>query len=84
MIVNEENQQVYRVFSAIPSVYQFKWKSTLDDSNVLRWRADGFTRGQQGSFYLCAANNQMPSAQIIILRTGRVRSIISNTIPDCQ
>ncbi|PIZ04422.1 MAG: hypothetical protein COY58_04240 [Gammaproteobacteria bacterium CG_4_10_14_0_8_um_filter_38_16] len=84
VIFNQKNQHVYRVLSAIPSGYRLFWKSTLSQSDALRWRADGFTRGQQGSFLLCADKHQNPfSAKIIILRTGRIRSEMGE-IPDCK
>lgn len=81
LIFDTKNQRVLRVLPALPKQYQFKWKSTLGDSSHLQWRADGFTRGQQGSFFICALTG--PSAQIIILRTGRLRRIIGK-IPACE
>jgi type IV fimbrial biogenesis protein FimT len=76
IIWDEKNQRVFRRLPAIPAMFYLKWKSTLNDSARLRWRSDGFTRGQQGSFYICAQSDDAPSAQIIILRTGRLRVVI--------
>jgi len=72
LILNNENQNVLRELPAMPSDYHFYWRSTLGDSNQLRWRSSGFTRGQQGSFFICG---QTQSAQIILLRTGRYRVV---------
>lgn len=77
LIWDEKNQRVFRRLPAMPAMFYLKWKSTLNDSVLLRWRSDGFTRGQQGSFYICAQSDNAPSAQIIILRTGRLRVVIS-------
>lgn len=74
-ILDEKNGIILRYVDALPSGYQLQWKSTLGETDALRYRANGFTRGQQGSFLIC--NKTKPnalSARIIILRTGRVRS----------
>lgn len=84
LVLDENNQHVFRVLSAVPNGYELTWKSTLGQSDALRWRANGFTRGQQGSFLLCSdQQHDNLSAQIIILRTGRVRSVIGK-IPECK
>lgn len=70
LILDKHNQRVLRLLPAMPEGYRLLWKSTLGDSTQLQWRSDGFTRGQQGSFWFCGRNS---SAQIIILRTGRWR-----------
>lgn len=75
LILNQKNQQVFRVLSAVPKNDHIYWKSTLGESDNLRWRANGFTRGQQGSFLICGGYHAL-SAQLIILRTGRIRSVI--------
>jgi len=81
LIIDKENQRVLRVLHAMPKQYQLLWKSTLGDSSHLQWRSDGFTRGQQGSFFICATKG--PSAQIIILRTGRLR-VVTGKISRCE
>lgn len=74
IILNESNQAVLYELPALPSGYHLFWRSTLGDSADLRWRSDGFTRGQQGSFFVCGRKEHHErSAQIIILRTGRIR-----------
>lgn len=84
LIVDEKNQSVLRVLSAIPNQYHLYWRSTLGDSSELRWRATGFTRGQQGSFFICAdQSHHAMSAQLIILRTGRLR-VVMGKIAGCR
>src|SRR3989338_181803 len=83
VILDQANGNVLRVLPAIVKPYAFSWKSTLDYSDSLTWRRDGMTFGQQGSFYFCNANSPNHSAEIIILRTGRLRSIVGN-IAGCQ
>lgn len=77
LMMNEKNQKVLRILPAMPNPYHLYWRSTLGDSSKLRWRANGFTRGQQGSFLICSSQqHHAKSAQIIILRTGRLRVVI--------
>ncbi|MCX7120459.1 MAG: GspH/FimT family pseudopilin [Gammaproteobacteria bacterium] len=80
LILNDENQKRLRELPAIPDRYRFYWRSTLGDSGRLRWRSDGFTRGQQGSFFICGKTQ---SAQIILLRTGRWR-VVRGKIAGCD
>ena len=83
LIVDEKNKNVLRELPAMPSQYRLYWRSTLGDSSELRWRATGFTRGQQGSFLICAdQSHHAVSAQIIILRTGRLR-VVMGKIAGC-
>jgi len=76
LIIDTQNQHVLRVMPAISSGYAFNWHGTLDDSTKLRWRSDGFTRGQQGSFFIRDQHNKNSFVQMIILRTGRVRVVM--------
>ena len=84
LILDEKNKQVLRVLPPTPNQYHLTWCSTLGDSSELRWRSDGFTRGQQGSFFICERKaHQKLSAQIIVLRTGRLR-VVMGEIPGCD
>lgn len=84
IIMSEKNQRVLRILPAMPNQYHLYWRSTLGDSTELRWRTDGFTRGQQGSFLICSSQqHHAKSAQIIILRTGRLR-VVMGKITACQ
>lgn len=81
LILDEKTQQVFRVLSPLSPHYRLIWKSTLGESDALRWRSNGFTFGQQGSFFICKSHAE--SAQIIILRTGRIRTEMG-LIPTCD
>lgn len=84
LILNENDQKVLRELPLMPSGYHLFWRSTLGDSVALRWRSDGFTRGQQGSFFICGRKDHFASsAQIIILRTGRLR-VETGVIAGCD
>jgi type IV fimbrial biogenesis protein FimT len=84
LIEDEKNAHVFRVLPSMPKQYHLYWRSTLGESDSLRWRSDGLTRGQQGSFLICAHQlHHALSAQIILLRTGRLRVHIGK-IPDCK
>ena len=74
LVMNENTNQVLRYFPSWTYPYRLLWRSTLGESDALAWRSTGFTRGQQGSFFVCAQDPTSLSAQIIILRTGRLRS----------
>lgn len=75
IIVDEKKKTALRYVDALSSRYQLRWKSTLGESDALRFRANGFTWGQQGSFLICnKTKSPAPSARIVILRTGRLRS----------
>lgn len=80
-ILDEKNQSILRYVDSLPSGYQLQWKSTLGETDALRFRANGFTRGQQGSFLICNKTKpSAPSARIVILRTGRVRSEVGEIV----
>jgi len=84
LILNENKAQVLRELPAMPGGYHLFWRSTLGDSVALRWRSDGFTRGQQGSFFICGRKDHpASSAQIIILRTSRLR-VVTGIISGCD
>lgn len=81
IILDEKNETVLRYVDVLSSGYQLLWKSTLGESDALRFRANGFTRGQQGSFLICNKTKpHAPSARIVILRTGRLRSVVGKIV----
>jgi type IV fimbrial biogenesis protein FimT len=81
LMLNKSNNHILRVLPKMPQSYRLFWRSTLGDSTTLQWQSNGFTRGQQGSFFICARH--APSAQIVILRTGRLRAHIGK-IAQCE
>lgn len=77
LIINDSQHRLIQQYKALPKTYQLIWRSSLGQSDVLRFRPNGFTNGQQGSFLICPRlNSHAMSARIVILRTGRVRSEI--------
>jgi type IV fimbrial biogenesis protein FimT len=80
-LILDKDKHVLRILPSMPKQYHLSWRSTLGDSNHLQWRSDGFTRGQQGSFFICATKGR--SARLIILRTGRLR-VMTGKIPGCD
>ena len=71
-LILDQQHKTVRILPAPPMNFNFDWRSTLGESDKLRWRSDGFTEGQQGSFFI---RGQGQSAQIIVLRTGRWRVV---------
>ncbi len=69
------DHQVLRVYAAIPKHYRLYWRSRLGLNRAIAWGDDGFTVGQQGSFWLCQlqGGDSGRVRQIILLQTGRVR-----------
>lgn len=70
------NQRKLREMPAINSNFKLRWRSTLDESNDLQFRRNGFTRGQQGNFRIQLIANPAIFVKLIILRTGRVRVVM--------
>ena len=68
------NKTTHEILRAIDPIFagSIEWRSSLHPSNYLEWLPDGFTNGQQGSFYICNATSGI-TTQIIVLRTGRLR-----------
>lgn len=84
LILNDNNHRVLRSLPPIPNGYRLFWRSTLGESADLRWRSDGLTRGQQGSFFICTRKGHfVSSAQIIILRTSRWR-VVTGVVSGCS
>lgn len=84
LIVNARDNTVLRELPTLPQRFQLDWKSSLGKSSELLWRDDGFTDGQQGSFYVCDQSDHFgQSAQIIVLRTGRLR-VVTGVIAGCS
>ena len=69
----DEADQVIRVFESFTKGSAAKW-SSFGSNNYLRFRADGSTINQNGSFTYCPSNgNEKFAHQIVVNRTGRVR-----------
>lgn len=83
LILNEDDNKVLRELPNLPPQFHLSWKSSLGKSTALLWRNNGFTNGQQGSFDVCEQSGHADqSAQIIVLRTGRLR-VVTNAMVNC-
>src|SRR5262249_26905253 len=62
-----------KVFSALPKGSFLLWNSSEGKDDYVEWLPTGFTNGQRGTFYYCAAEkNQHHSRAIVLLNTGRM------------
>lgn len=69
----ENDEEILRIFERFNNSGKGKWVS-FGSNNYLRYRADGSTIGQNGSFTYCPTDGNAKYAhQIIINRTGRAR-----------
>ena len=68
---------VLRVYDRFPSDLRLYWRSRLGLNAFIRWDANGFTLGQQGSFWICPLqySSKFRVAQIILLATGMVHVV---------
>jgi len=74
LMVLDQNQQVLRTYSGLPSGDQLWWRSSLGYNTELKLAPSGFTDGQQGSFYYCPRENaRQYGARIIVSGSARVR-----------
>lgn len=64
--------KVLQVFPALNNQDQLIWKSSLAQNDALQFNADGFTNGQQGSFYFCPTDKNY-AKRIVVEQSGRVR-----------
>lgn len=65
--------QVLRVFSAIPAGDDLNWNGSGGKDDAILWTPSGYTKGQRGTFYYCAANQDVEHSRTIVLwDTGRL------------
>lgn len=78
LLIRDRDHRVLRVYSALPTPYVLHWRSRLGMNDAIAWDANGFTQGQQGSFWVCFfQKGQLVLAhQIILLQTGQVRMVV--------
>lgn len=73
-LVITESGQVLRRSGALPSAYQLFWRSSFSRNDRLVFTPEGFTNGQQGSFYVCSHESPTLSGKIVVVAyTGRLR-----------
>ncbi|EDR34944.1 putative fimT protein [Coxiella burnetii Q321] len=63
-----------RYYGKYPRDYHLIWRSSLKKNTYLNFTGDGFTEGQQGTFYLCPPHNRKPMTwSLVVTRSGRLR-----------
>lgn len=72
-VIVHKTHQLLRELSSIPSSYSIIWRGTLGENQMIQWEPNGFTYGQQGSFWISDRYARASQIEIILLRTGRVR-----------
>ncbi len=67
--------EVLMSYGKLPRGYRLLWRSSFGRNHAVEFNADGFTRGQQGSFYICSNAHTDFSRGIVlsIALSGRVR-----------
>ena len=75
IILNNKSGKVLRKFGSIPQRYQLIWRSSFGRNDYLQLTPDGFTNGQQGRFILKNKQDNSVVAQVVVLRSGRVRVV---------
>lgn len=69
-IIETTNNQRLRVFSSLPQTLHLKWQGSFALDNFIQFSAAGFTKEQQGSFYLCGKPHSS-GFRIRVVRSGR-------------
>lgn len=70
----DNSSSALRYFSGLPSGDRLIWQSSLAKNNYLKFSPNGFTNGQNGSFYYCPKfPNQKYGAIIVVSLSGRAR-----------
>lgn len=73
-IVLSQSGKILRRSGKLPAGYRIVWRSNLSRNDRLEFVPDGFTNGQQGSFYICSPQSSVQEGKIIVLAyTGRLR-----------
>ncbi len=72
IIINSKGAVLHR-FAALGGNDSLIWNSSAGKDNWVEWLPTGFTNGQRGSFYYCAANDNAAYSQaIVLINTGRL------------
>lgn len=67
-----QGDTLLKIFSVVPKGGYLLWNSSGGKDGAVEWLPTGFTNGQRGTFYYCAAKNQHYSRAIVLLNTGRI------------
>ena len=74
-----------RHYSRLPSNYRLLWRSSLKQNDYLNFTAQGFTEGQQGTFYFCPTGlDWQSSVRLVITRSGRLRLNHAKVYASCS
>lgn len=69
IVITSKNEVVYNWLSRQSSII---WNSSAGDDGSVEFLPTGFTNGQRGTFYICAANQNFAiSKTIVVISTGR-------------
>lgn len=78
-------KHLLRYYKKYPSDYHLLWRSSLKKNNALNFTAEGFTQGQQGTFYLCPPSDEKQAAvALVVTRSGRLRRDRAKVYASCQ
>ncbi|KPJ67389.1 MAG: hypothetical protein AMJ43_03770 [Coxiella sp. DG_40] len=80
IIIDESNNKIFRIFSALPKGDKLIWKSSLGKESYIEFSPIGSTNGQYGTFSYCSDDKKKYARAIIISQTGRIR--VANKLPD--
>jgi len=70
-------QSIIKIYPALPAYIKLNWRGSFGNKCQIVFNSQGFTSGQQGSFYFTTA---FARVQLILLRTGRVRRVDLPTV----
>ncbi len=74
LLVVDKNADILQHFPAMPAGYRLLWRGNFAWNEAVTFTPEGFTQGQQGSFYFCPpVINQRYARALVLSFTGRVR-----------
>jgi type IV fimbrial biogenesis protein FimT len=80
IVINESNNEIFRVFLALPKGDNLTWNSSLGKEDYIEFSAIGSTNGQHGTFSYCPNGEKKYARAIIISQAGRIR--VADKLPD--
>ena len=80
IVIDERNNRIFRVFSALPKGDNLIWKSSLGKEDYVEFAAIGSTNGQHGTFSYCPYGGKKYARAIIISQASRIR--VANKLAD--
>lgn len=73
MVFDPKNSKLLKIYPPIEN-FQLRWQGNLAKNDELIFQNNGMTKGQNGSFYLCAKDaTQFAGKRLILNFSGRVR-----------